>query len=126
MIYGNIKGVEGKEIKTFLVKGKQEPVVGTTVKWLSQVGEPTLPEYGLRLFTIKPGGYLPEHQHQYAQTQYMLTGKALIFGYKDEKRVEAEVGPDDYFYVPPMEMHGMKNIGNEDVTFFCCICVLGE
>jgi quercetin dioxygenase-like cupin family protein len=126
MIYGNIKDVGEKEVKTFLVKGKQEPVVGTTVKWLSQVGEPTLPEYGLRLFTIKPGGSLPEHQHQYAQTQYMLTGKALIFGYQDGKRVEAEVGRGDYFYVPPMEMHGMKNIGKEDVTFFCCICVLGE
>jgi quercetin dioxygenase-like cupin family protein len=41
-----------------------EPVEGTTVKWLSRVGDPSITEYGLRLFVIKPGGFIPEHQHQ--------------------------------------------------------------
>lgn len=126
MIYKNIKDVEEKEIKTFLVKGKMEPVEGTTIQWLSQVGDPSLPEYGLRLFTIKPGGFIPEHQHEYAQTQIIQTGKLLVIGYQDGKRVEKEFLPGDFFYVPPMEFHGMKNIYNEPSTFFCCICVLAE
>ena len=126
MFYNSIKNVEEKEIKTFLVKGKMEPVEGTTVKWLSQAGDPSMPEYGLRLFRIKPGGFIPEHQHEYAQTQIIQSGTILVTGYENGKRIEKELVPGDFFYVPPMEMHGMKNLGNEDVTFFCCICVLGE
>lgn len=127
MIFGNIKDVEEREIKTFPFKGKSWPVKGTTIKWLSRVGDPNMPEYGLRLFTIKPGGYIPEHQHQYVETVIMLTGKLLIAGHKDRQKIaEREIGPGDYFYVPPMEPHGLKNVGNEPATLFCCICIVSE
>jgi quercetin dioxygenase-like cupin family protein len=126
MVSDNVKNVEEKEIKTFLVKGKMEPVKGTTIKWLSQAGDPSQPKYGLRLFRIKPGGFIPEHQHEYAQTTIIQSGKVLVTGYEDGKRIEKQLVPGDFSYVPPMEMHGMKNLGDEDVTFFCCICVLGE
>jgi quercetin dioxygenase-like cupin family protein len=126
VIYNNIRNVEEKEIKTFLVNGKMEPVKGTTVKWLSKAGDPSMPDYGLRFFRIKPGGFIPEHQHTYAQTQIIQSGKILATGYENGKRIEKELVQGDFCYVPPMEMHGMKNLGDEDVTFFCCICVLGE
>jgi quercetin dioxygenase-like cupin family protein len=127
MIFGNIKDVEARPVKTFPYKGKDHPVVGTTVKWLSQVGEPSLPEYGLRFFTIEPGGYLPIHKHEYAQTEILISGKLVAAHYdnNDEVIEEKEIGPGEFFYVGPMEVHGMKNRGKEPATFFCCICVLG-
>jgi len=126
MIFGHIKDIEEKEIKSFPFKGKSWPVEGTTIKWLSQIGEPALPEYGLRFFTIKPGGYLPVHQHEYAQTEIIVSGKLVAASYNDNAELieEREIGPGEYFSVAPMEVHGMKNVGTEDATFFCCICVL--
>lgn len=126
MKYGNTKDVPSKEIKTFPFKGKSWPVVGTSIQWLSQVGDPALPEYGLRLFTIKPGGFIPIHQHEYAQTQVIMSGKLLASTYDDDGKVVEgkEFGPGDFFYVEPMEIHGMKNNGTENATFFCCICTL--
>lgn len=128
MIFGNIKDIEEKEVKTFPFRGKIMPVGGTTVKWLSRVGEAALPEYGLRFFTIKPGGYLPTHQHEYVQTQIMLSGRLIAVQYNDKLEIidEKELGPNDYFYVAPMEIHSMRNEGTEDATFFCCVCVLSE
>ncbi|MGA2670533.1 MAG: cupin domain-containing protein [Dehalococcoidia bacterium] len=128
MIFGNTKDVVAKEIKTFPFKSKSWPVKGTFIQWLSQVGDPAVPEYGLRLFTIKPGGFIPVHQHQYAQTEVMISGKLLAGYYDDNGKVleEKVIGPGDFFYVPPMEIHGMKNTGKEDAKFYCCICVLGE
>ena len=127
MNFGHIKDVPAREIKTFPYKSKSYPVVGTTVKWLSQVGEPALPEYGLRLFTIEPGGYLPVHQHEYAQTEIIVSGKLVAAHYDNDDKLleEREIGPGEFFFVPPMEVHGMKNTGTEPATFFCCICVLG-
>ena len=126
MIHGNTKNVEKREIKSFPFKGKSLPVVGTTIQWLSQVGDAALPEYGLRLFTMKPGGIIPTHQHEYAQTQVILSGTLLAASYDDNGKVieEKAFGPGDYFYVGPMEIHGMKNVGLEEATFFCCICAL--
>jgi len=126
MFSNNINEVEEREITTYSYKGKDMHVEGTTIKWLSQAGDASNPEYGLRLFTIKPGGYIPEHQHQYVQTEIMLTGKLLFTGYQDGQQVEREIGPGDYCYVPPMEPHGMKNVGNEPATFFCCIGIVTE
>ncbi|RNC28524.1 MAG: hypothetical protein AWM53_01504 [Candidatus Dichloromethanomonas elyunquensis] len=126
MIYGNTKDVQSREIKSYPYKGKSMPVGGTSIQWLSQVGDAALPEYGLRLFTVKPGGFIPMHQHEYAQTQVIISGKILTTAYDSNGGVveEKEFGPGDFFYVEPMEIHGMKNNTNETATFFCCICVL--
>jgi quercetin dioxygenase-like cupin family protein len=127
MIFGNIKDVKSQEIKSVPYRGKTRPVIGTSVKWLSQVGEPGLPEYGLRLFTIEPGGFLPAHKHQYAQTEIIVSGKLVAAHYDDDDRLmeEKEIGQGEFFYVGPMEVHGMRNTGSEAATFFCCICVSG-
>jgi quercetin dioxygenase-like cupin family protein len=128
MEFGNIDKLNANEIKTFSFRGKSFPVKGTTIKWLSQVGEAALPEYGLRFFTIKSGGYIPMHQHDYAQTQIIMSGKLVVAHYNEdlEKIEERELNVGDYFYVKPMEIHDMRNTSTEDASFFCCICVLGD
>ena len=64
------KDCEDKKIDKFPYKGKKLDVIGTSIRWLSEVGDDGhgFPEYGLRFFTIQPGGKIPIHNHFYHQT----------------------------------------------------------
>jgi quercetin dioxygenase-like cupin family protein len=87
------------------------------------------PEYGLRYFTIQPGGQIPIHNHFYHQTMYILSGKFECYQYdlETEETVETcTTAAGDFVYVPSMEPHGMKNIGTEPATFLCCIANVYE
>ena len=106
-------------------------VVGTSVRWLSKHGEDGngYPEYGLRHFTIKPGGRIPIHNHFYHQTMYILQGTFECWQFDpDTGEIVKEkiVKPGDAVYIPSMEPHGMKNAGEEPGTFLCCICNVYE
>jgi len=106
-------------------------VVGTSVRWLSKHGDDGngYPEYGLRFFTIQPGGYIPIHNHFYHQTMYILSGEFECYAYDADtgKVVEAKIcGAGTSIYIPSMEAHGMKNTAAEPSTFLCCICNVYE
>jgi mannose-6-phosphate isomerase-like protein (cupin superfamily) len=62
------------------------------------------------------------------QTMYILTGKISVTSYNDIDEVLEEkiLGPNDFVYVPSMQPHSMKNVGDEPVKFLCCIAVLDE
>ncbi len=127
----NFKDCEDITIEKFPFKGEMHDVIGTSVRWLSRYGDDGTgnPEYGLRFFTIQPGGKIPIHNHFYHQTMYILTGKTECWqsDMETEDIVEKKVaGPGDYVFVPSMEPHGMKNIGDEPVTFLCCIANIYE
>jgi len=117
---------EDVPIDKFPFKGTQRDVIGTSVRWLSKFGDDGTgyPEYGLRHFTIQPGGEIPIHNHFYHQTMYILNGKFECYQYdmETEKAIKTvETGAGDFVYVPSMEPHGMKNIGAEPASFLCCI-----
>ena len=127
----NWKEVEDVKIEKFPFKGEMKDVVGTSVRWLSKQGDDGhgYPEYGLRFFTIQPGGYIPIHNHFYHQTMYMLSGSFECWRFDPEtnelaERVVVEIG--DAVHVPSMEPHGMKNTGQDPATFLCCICNVYE
>ena len=121
------KDCEDKKIDQFPYKGKMNDVIGTSIRWLSQHGDDGhgYPEYGLRFFTIQPGGQIPIHNHFYHQTMYILSGEFECWSFDPEtdQRVKTEIcGSGTSIYIPSMEPHGMKNIGDEPATFLCCIC----
>ena len=127
----NVKDREAKEIKTFPYKGKPLPVTAVSIKWLSQAGpDETSPDYGLRFFTVGPGGEIPIHNHFYVQTMYILTGKLLMMSHDPETdgvMEEREMGPHDLVFVPSMEPHSMRNLSDrEKATFLCCIANVYE
>ena len=68
---------EDKKIDKFPYKGQMMEVKGTSVRWLSKHGDDGhgYPEYGLRFFTIQPGGQIPIHNHFYHQTMYIVAGQ---------------------------------------------------
>ena len=127
----NYKDCEEVEIEKFPFKGVMRDVKGTCIRWLSSCGDDGTgyPEYGLRFFTIQPGGEIPIHNHFYHQTMYILSGQAECWqcDMETEEIVMKKVtGPGDFIYVPSMEPHGMKTLGDEPVTFLCCIANVYE
>ena len=119
------------KIDKFPYRGKMREVIGTTVRWLSKFGDDGSgqPEYGLRFFTIQPGGQIPLHNHFYIQTMYIVSGRFECWQFDpetDEMVQKKTAGPGDFIYVPSLEPHGMKNIGAKPGTFLCCICNVYE
>ena len=122
----NVQDFEDIKIDRISFKGQARPVTGTSVRWFSKCGDDGSggPEYGLRYFTIQPGGVIPIHSHFYIQTMYFLTGRYECYSYDEQTEAVLETrvtGPGDSVFVPSMEPHGMKNIGDEPGTFLCCI-----
>ncbi|MGD9097642.1 MAG: cupin domain-containing protein [Desulfobacterales bacterium] len=124
----NYKDCEAKAIDKFPFKGTPREVVGTSIRWLSGCGDDGTgyPEYGLRYFTIQPGGRIPIHNHFYHQTMYILSGRFECWQFDAASETvaqSAEVGPGDFVYVPSMEPHGMRNLSDTTpASFLCCIC----
>ena len=59
-----------------------------------------------------------------AHRRYILNGKFECYQYdmETEEAVKTVVtGAGDFVYVPSLEPHGMKNIGDEPASFLCCI-----
>ena len=127
----NFKNCEDVKIDTFPFKDTIRDVVGTSMRWLSCFGDDGAgyPEYGLRYFTVQPGGKIPIHNHFYHQTIFFLSGKCEYYLYDGETEEKKEVhitSFGDFIYVHSMEPHGMKNIGKEPATFLCCIANVYE
>lgn len=119
--------VEDVKMDKFPYKGEPKEIVGTSIRWLSRHGDDGTgyPEYGLRLFTVQPGGYIPIHNHFYHQTMFIVSGRFECWSFDpktDELIYKQEVGPGTAIYLPSMEPHGVKNIGDEPATYTCCIC----
>ena len=126
MEIASFKECEDVKIEKFPFKGTQRDVTGTSIRWLSRCGDDGTgyPEYGLRYFTIQPGGEIPVHNHFYHQTMYILNGTFECYQYDMETEAAVETvvtGAGDFIYVPSLEPHGMKNIGDEPAAFLCCI-----
>ena len=125
MIVMNFKDKEAQKIETFPYKGKQIPVKDVWIRWLSQAGPKGSVEYGLRYFTIGPNGEIPIHNHLYYQTMYILSGQVECFRHdpKNDEIVESKIlGPNDFIFIPTMEIHSMRNVSDkEPVNFLCCI-----
>lgn len=122
----NYQDLENLPVKEISFKGTPREVTGTGIRWLSRCGDDGTgqPAYGLRYFTIEPGGQIPIHNHAYHQTMYILEGtfECYRYGMDSETPLETVVtGPGDAVYIPGMEPHGMKNIGDTPAAFLCCI-----
>ena len=130
MIVMNVNEKADSKIETYPYKGKPLPVKEVWIRWLSQAGPTGSPEYGLRFFTIGPGGEIPIHNHLYYQTMYILSGHIKCFKHdpKTDRIVEEKaLGPNDFIFIPTMEVHSMKNLSDkEKVTFLCCIANVYE
>ena len=118
------------KVEQFPYRGKNLPVRDVTIQWLSQAGPADYPEYGLRLFTVGPGGEIPIHKHFYYQTMFILSGSLIGYAYDmetDEKNMEQTLGTGELAFIPTMEPHSFVNPSDtEECTFLCCIANVYE
>jgi quercetin dioxygenase-like cupin family protein len=129
MIAMSASDVEDVKVGSISYKGQSSDAKGVSVRWLSKVGQDSQgsPAYGLRLFTIGPGGEIPIHNHTYEQTMYIVSGEFECWELKSDtdELIRKVCGPGDMVYVPSMEPHGMRNLSaSQPGQFLCCICTL--
>lgn len=122
----NTREVAAKAVESIEYRGTTYAVKGVTIQWLSKAGpDPASPAYGLRMFTIAPGGQIPNHDHFYVQTMYMLAGELIVYTHQGETGAileEKRIGSGDFVFVPSMEPHSMINPSDSrEALFLCCI-----
>ena len=93
-----------------------EGVEGTEIQWLvtEEDGAPTC---ALRRFTIRPGGVIPLHGHEWEHEIYILAGEARAF--TGDSSVDVRAG--DVLFIPPGELHGYESTGDGDLSFLCVV-----
>jgi len=76
-----------------------------------------VPAFSFRVFTIKPGGHTPFHQHPFEHMNYVIEGKGALIA--AEQKYELNKG--DFALVLPDEKHQFMNTGNRDLIIICAV-----
>ncbi|MET1160553.1 MAG: cupin domain-containing protein [Thermoprotei archaeon] len=94
----------------------------TTIRWLLSNKRDGVPTFAMRMFRVKPGGYIKAHKHPWEHEIFVLEGVGEIrIG-----DVVYRVSRGFYIYIPPNVEHEYRNRGDKDLVFLCMIPVTGE
>ncbi|GJQ63320.1 MAG: hypothetical protein SCALA702_23730 [Melioribacteraceae bacterium] len=75
------------------------------------------PNYSMRVFTLKSGGYTPYHQHDYEHVNYIISGNGELVDETGNKKTLKE---GDFALVMPNEKHQYRNTSDsEDFVMIC-------
>lgn len=88
---------------------------GAHIRWL--IGADLGKNFLLRRYDFEPSAVIPLHQHSHEHEMYVLEGQGAIV----DKNGEREVGPGDFAYVEPNEVHGFRNKSDTEPFVFLCI-----
>ncbi|ABW01654.1 cupin domain-containing protein [Caldivirga maquilingensis] len=111
MHVGNWANVPQQDVSS-LLKGTR----GFYIQWLVTKDHGSV-KYAVRRFVVKPGGYMPLHNHKYTEAVIILKGKLRVKG----NGVLYDLGPGSFFFTGPYEPHSLENIGDDDAEFICVI-----
>ncbi len=75
------------------------------------------PNFAMRRFIIKPGGYMPNHTNTVEHEQLVLNGRAEI-AIGDETY---QVKKNDVVFIPANVPHWYKTLGDEAFEFLCVV-----
>jgi quercetin dioxygenase-like cupin family protein len=78
-------------------------------------------DHTLRVFKLGPGGFTPQHQHDWEHVNYIIKGKGRL---KIGDKVH-EVSEKDFAFVPPNVMHQFSNPYGEPFEFICIVPNIG-
>lgn len=81
------------------------------------IGPEDAPNFCLRRFVIKPGGWMPLHTNEVEHEQYVLRGSARI---RIGDAVH-EVKAGDAVYIPAGVQHDYRAGGAEPFEFICVV-----
>lgn len=87
----------------------------TKVKWLISEKDGA-PNFLMREFTLKAGGFTPYHNHDWEHEVFVLEGHGTV---RYEEREEA-ISPGDAILIPPNKKHQFK-AGSDVLKFLCLV-----
>lgn len=97
-------------------KVEMEGVKDAYIQWLIS-DKDGAPNFAMRRFVVKAGGYTPYHHHPYEHEVLVLSGQGQV-----------KIGESIYnlhsgsvVFVPPDVMHQFRNTGDTDLEFICVI-----
>jgi quercetin dioxygenase-like cupin family protein len=115
-----------KDVKDFDVKEAYgQDAEGVSIRWISEKrtgGDEYLHNFALRYFTFKPNAYMNPHKHIWEQEIAVTKGKIQVLGASNDQILEA----GDVGYFPANEVHGFKNLSDDDSEFYCVIGCVGK
>ncbi|MCA9302616.1 MAG: cupin domain-containing protein [Phycisphaerales bacterium] len=79
------------------------------------------PHFALRQFTVDPGGYTPQHMHDYEHEVFIVSGSGTIL----LEGARHPIRGGDVIYVPANEEHQFRSdeSGTEPLRFLCLVPV---
>jgi quercetin dioxygenase-like cupin family protein len=86
------------------------------VRWLI-TKDAGAPNFAMRLFEMKPGGYSPLHSHDWEHEVFILEGEGVVVGGSEQRQLK----PGDAVFIPPNEKHQFRNTGKKLVKFLCIV-----
>lgn len=91
-------------------------VSGASVQWLIGPAEGAS-NFAIRYFEIEPGGWTSRDQHPHDHGVFVLRGQgSVLLGDREHK-----VSFGDVIYIPPDQVHQLRNVGSEPFGFLCVI-----
>jgi len=93
------------------------PAKGATIRWLIDREHDNAPVYALRMIELEPGGYSPQHQHEWEHENFVVEGKGQLL----INDTWFDLYPGVVCLVPPMALHQFKNTGDTPLKFLCGI-----
>jgi quercetin dioxygenase-like cupin family protein len=87
-----------------------------TVRWLITT-EMGAKNFAMRLFEMGVGGHTPHHSHDWEHEIYILEGEGVALGGTQEMPFKT----GDVIYIPPNEVHQLKNTGKATCRIICLI-----
>ena len=97
----------------------KDPEGGSTklkVRWLI-TKETGAENFAMRLFEMEAGGHSPLHSHNWEHEVFILEGKGLVVGGKEERKFNA----GDAIFIPSNEKHQLKNNSKNACKLLCLI-----
>ena len=85
------------------------------VELVGKQGEPC--SFELRYFELEPGGYTSLEKHVHTHVLIGARGRGLVV--MDQERLALK--PDDIAYVAPLQVHQLRNEGEEPFGFYCIV-----
>ena len=89
---------------------------GCQVRWLVDDRDGA-PNFAMRQFEVAPGGYTPQHFHDFEHEVFVLDGAGVVL----EGDREHPLAAGDVVFVKPNEIHQFRNTGSTPLKFLCLI-----
>lgn len=114
MIVGHINDLTGIPMQGAEVQGALKKVlVSPKEGWEG---------WTMRLFSLAPGGFTPQHTHPWPHINFISQGQGHLF--LDGQEYEVTAG--SFAYVPSGKLHQFRNKGQEEFSFVCIVPEEGD